>query len=91
MADPVLAEMVRATGVTESRHYAAVKPAIKAYGANGEVSTVGLFYSRTEVEKIVAMLRDVPERSGSRYEIVEAMGHLLAEKGAQRAQTALKE
>ena len=26
MADPVLAEMVHATGATESRHYAAVKP-----------------------------------------------------------------
>ena len=33
MADPVLAEMVRATGATESKHYAAVKPVIQAYRA----------------------------------------------------------
>lgn len=31
MADPVLAEMVHATGATESRHFAAVKPTIQAY------------------------------------------------------------
>jgi hypothetical protein len=58
---------------------------------DGEVSTVGLFYSQAEAEKIVAMLRDIPERSCCRYEIVQAMRRLLAEKGAQRAQTALKE
>ena len=34
MADPVLAEMVHATGAAESRHYAAVKPAIQAYRAS---------------------------------------------------------
>jgi epoxyqueuosine reductase len=34
MADPVLAEMVRATGATESRHFAAVKPTIQAYRAS---------------------------------------------------------
>jgi len=34
MADPVLAEMVYATGATESRHYAAVKPTIQAYRAS---------------------------------------------------------
>jgi ferredoxin len=34
MADPVLAEMVHATGATESRHYAAVKPTIQAYRAS---------------------------------------------------------
>ena len=34
MADPVLAEMVRATGATESRHYTAVKPTIQAYRAS---------------------------------------------------------
>jgi ferredoxin len=33
MADPVLAEMVHATGAAESRHYAAVKPVIQAYRA----------------------------------------------------------
>ena len=34
MADPVLAGMVHATGATESRHYAAVKPVIQAYRAS---------------------------------------------------------
>jgi ferredoxin len=34
MADPVLAEMVHATGAKESRHFAAVKPAIQAYRAS---------------------------------------------------------
>jgi epoxyqueuosine reductase QueG len=34
MADPVLAEMVHATGATESRHYAAVKPTIQSYRAS---------------------------------------------------------
>ncbi len=34
MADPVLAEMVHATGATESRHYAAVKPVIQAFRAS---------------------------------------------------------
>ena len=34
MADLVLAEMVHATGATESRHYAAVKPVIQAYRAS---------------------------------------------------------
>jgi ferredoxin len=34
MADPVLAKMVHATGATESRHYAAVKPTIQAYRAS---------------------------------------------------------
>ena len=58
---------------------------------DGEVSTVGLFYSRAEAEKIVAMLRDIPERSAYRYEIVRAVRHLLAEKGAPRAQTTPEE
>src|SRR5687767_9829383 len=34
MADPVLAEMVHATGAPESRHFAAVKPTIQAYRAS---------------------------------------------------------
>jgi hypothetical protein len=37
------------------------------------------------------MLPDIPERSTYRYEIVQAVCHLLAEKGAPRAQTAPKE
>jgi hypothetical protein len=58
---------------------------------DGEVSTVGLFYSRAEAEKIVAMLRSIPERSACRYEIVQAVRHLLSENGAQRAQTTPEE
>jgi hypothetical protein len=58
---------------------------------DGEVSTVGLFYSRAEAEKIVAMLRDIPEQSACRYEIVQAMRHLLSEKSAQRARSAPEE
>jgi hypothetical protein len=58
---------------------------------DGEVSTVGLFYSQAEAERIVAMLRDLPERAACRYEIVEAVRHLLAEKSTPRAQTAPEE
>jgi hypothetical protein len=39
---------------------------------NGEVSTVGLFYSRGEAEHIVAQLRSLPEKADCRYDIVEA-------------------
>lgn len=56
--------------------------------SDGDVSTVGLFYSQAEAEKIVAMLRDIPERAACRYEIVQAVRHLLAEKGAPRSQAA---
>jgi hypothetical protein len=31
------------------------------------------------------MLRDIPERAACRYEIVQAVRHLLSEKGVQRA------
>jgi hypothetical protein len=54
---------------------------------DGAVSTVGLFYSRTEAEKIVAILRDIPEQAACCYEIVQAVRHVLAERGTQRAQT----
>jgi hypothetical protein len=40
---------------------------------DGEVSTVGLFYSRGEAENIVAQLRRVPERANCRYEIIDAV------------------
>jgi hypothetical protein len=52
----------------------------------GEVSTVGLFYSRAEAEKIVVMLRDIPERSACRYEIVRAVRHSITEKKLHRSQ-----
>ena len=58
---------------------------------DGAVSTVGLFYSRAEAEKIVVMLRDIPEQAACRYEIVQAVRHVLAEKGARRAQTPSEE
>jgi len=38
----------------------------------GEISTVGLFYSRAEAERIVTQLRAIPEKTDCRYEIVEA-------------------
>ena len=41
---------------------------------DGDVSTVGLFYSRAEAENIVAQLRSIPEKAGCRYEINEAVG-----------------
>lgn len=37
---------------------------------DGEVSTVGLFYSRGEAEDIVARLQSLPEKQNCRYEIV---------------------
>jgi hypothetical protein len=49
---------------------------------DGAVSTVGLFYSRAEAEKIVAMLREIREQSACRYEIVQAKRRLLFEKSA---------
>ncbi|MBI2988789.1 MAG: hypothetical protein HYY45_18660 [Deltaproteobacteria bacterium] len=36
---------------------------------NGEVSTVGLFYSRGEAEAVVKKLQDLPEKRGCKYEI----------------------
>lgn len=39
----------------------------------GEVSTVGLFYSRAEAEGVIAKLRELPERSNCTYEIREAV------------------
>ena len=44
---------------------------------DGEVSTVGLFYSRAEAEKVVAQLRAIPERDQCRYEIVVAVQSAL--------------
>lgn len=53
---------------------------VNAVGPDGDVSTVGLFYSQPEAQKIVDMLRANPERVGYRYEIVEAVRHVLSEK-----------
>jgi hypothetical protein len=56
---------------------------VNAIGPDGDVSTIGLFYSQPEAQKIVDMLRANPERVGYRYEIVEAVRHVLSEKYAQ--------
>ena len=58
---------------------------------NGEVSTVGLFYSRDEAENIVAMLRSVPEKSRCRYEIIEALQSSLSTNPPKEAREAGKE
>jgi hypothetical protein len=47
---------------------------------DGEVSTVGLFYSRGEAESIVAQLRSIPDRASYRYEIIEAVRQVLTVK-----------
>jgi|GEM_PF-1513703 len=59
--------------------------------SNGEASTIGLFYSRSEAETIVAQLLRVEEKSDCRYEIVEATRHVLSVKDSQRSQTAEKQ
>jgi hypothetical protein len=40
---------------------------------DGEVSTVGLFYSRGEAEHIIAQLQSIPEKSDCYYEITDAV------------------
>lgn len=45
---------------------------------SGEVSTVGLFYSRGEAENIVAQLRSLSEKADCRYEIIEAVAGLAS-------------
>jgi hypothetical protein len=42
-------------------------------GPDGQVSTVGLFYSRAEAENVVAQLRTIPGKSSCRYEITETI------------------
>jgi hypothetical protein len=58
---------------------------------NGEVSTVGLFYSRSEAENIVSQLRSIPDRTGCRYEIVEAVRHVLSVNHPHATQSVVKE
>jgi hypothetical protein len=64
---------------------------VNEIGPNGDVSTMGLFYSQAEAEKIVDMLRANPDRVSYRYEIVEAVRHTLSEKQAGHAVPAQKE
>ncbi len=42
---------------------------------DGEVSTVGLYYSRSEGEKVIAMLQSLVEKKDCRYEIVDQNRH----------------
>ena len=53
---------------------------VNTIAPDGQVSTVGMFYSQPEAQRIVDMLRADPERAGYRYEIVEAVRHVLSEK-----------
>jgi hypothetical protein len=50
---------------------------------DGDVSTVGLFYSRAEAENIVTQLRAIPDRADCRYEIIEAVRHVLSDRQAE--------
>jgi hypothetical protein len=45
---------------------------------DGEISTVGLFYSRGEAENVVAQLSRLPEKADCRYEIIEAVAGLAS-------------
>lgn len=58
---------------------------VREIGPNGEVSTLGLFYSQAEAKKIVAMLRANPDRTNYRYEIVTALRHTLSRQHARRS------
>jgi hypothetical protein len=51
---------------------------------DGKVSTVGLFYSQAEAQGIVDELRANPDRIAYRYEIVEAVRHILSEKESRQ-------
>lgn len=64
---------------------------VNEIGPDGAVSTLGLFYSQLEAQRIVEMLRSNPERTGYRYEIVEAKRHTLAEKPGGQAAAERKE
>ena len=58
---------------------------------DGTVSTVGLFYSQAEAQEVVKMLRANPDRAAYRYEIVEAVRHILSEKVSNRQAASSKE
>lgn len=58
---------------------------------DGEVSTVGLFYSRAEAENVITKLRSIPERCDNRYEIVQASQGYFMTRDSQRSSDASKE
>jgi hypothetical protein len=64
---------------------------VNEIGPDGEISTVGLFYSQAEAERIVDMLRANPDRGAYRYEIVETTRHTLTHRQARRPAAAHKE
>jgi hypothetical protein len=64
---------------------------VNEVGTDGELSTVGLFYSRSEAENIVAQLRSIPEKAACRFEIIEAVRHVLAQKDTRSPKTGSKE
>jgi hypothetical protein len=64
---------------------------VNEIGPDGAISTVGLFYSHPEAQKIVDMLRADPARAAYRYEIVDAVRHTLSDKQARRTAPAQKE
>jgi hypothetical protein len=57
---------------------------------DGAVSTVGLFYSQAEAQGIVDRLRADPDRAMYRYEVIEAVRHVLPEKPARGGPRASK-
>jgi hypothetical protein len=54
---------------------------------DGEISTVGLFYSRAEAERVVARLRSLPEKRECRYEIAGAVPGPSRSRGERIKQT----
>lgn len=44
---------------------------LQEHRPGGEVSTVGLYYSREEVEGVIALLRELPEKQGCEYVLVQ--------------------
>jgi hypothetical protein len=64
---------------------------VKEIRPDGEVNTVGLFYSRAEAENIVAQLRSIPDRCHNRYEIVHASQRYFMTRDSQRSRDASKE
>lgn len=64
---------------------------VNEIGPDGAVSTVGLFYSKAEAQKIVELLRADPGRTAYRHEVVDAVRHTLTEKQAPQSAPAQKE
>jgi hypothetical protein len=64
---------------------------VNEIGPDGEVSTVGLFYSQTEAQRIIDLLSADPDRVLYRYEIVEAVRHSLSSKQTRAATGAREE